>query len=60
MGEGETDGHGLITLEVLRHKFDVIADKMEIALLKSAYSRLVKKRMNASSALFTTGGETMA
>ena len=50
----------LITLEVLRHKFDVIADEMEIALLKSAYSSLVKEGMDAAAALFTTGGETIA
>ena len=49
----------LITLEVLRHKYDVIADEMEIALLKSAYSSLVKEGMDAA-ALFTTGGETIA
>jgi len=53
-------GMDLITLEVLRHKFDVIADEMEIALLKSAYSSIVKEGMDASSALFTTGGETIA
>ena len=53
-------GMDLITLEVLRHKFDVIADEMEIALLQSAYSSIVKEGMDASSALFTTGGETMA
>src|SRR5215831_8499545 len=53
-------GMDLITLEVLRHKFDVIADEMEIALLKSAYSSIVKEGMDASSALLTTGGETMA
>ena len=46
-------GMDLITLEVLRHKFDVIADAMEIALLKSAYSSIVKEGMDASSALFT-------
>ena len=53
-------GMDLITLEVLRHKFDVIADEMEIALLKSAYSSIVKEGMDASVALFTTNGETMA
>jgi N-methylhydantoinase B len=53
-------GMDLITLEVLRHKFDVIADEMEIALLKSAYSSIVKEGMDASSALFTIGGETIA
>jgi N-methylhydantoinase B len=50
----------LITLEVLRNKFDVIADEMEIALLKSAYSSIVKEGMGASAALFTTHGETIA
>jgi N-methylhydantoinase B len=53
-------GMDLITLEVLRHQFDVIADEMEIALLKSAYSSIIKEGMDASSALCTTGGETIA
>jgi N-methylhydantoinase B len=53
-------GMELITLAVLRNKFDVIADELEMALRKSAYSSLVKAGMDASSALFTTGGETMA
>ena len=53
-------GMDLITLEVLRHKFDVIADELESALLKRAYSSIVKEGMDASSALFTTGGETIA
>jgi N-methylhydantoinase B len=53
-------GTDLITLEVLRNKFDVIADEMEIALLKSAYSSIVKEGMDASAALFTTRGETIA
>jgi N-methylhydantoinase B len=50
----------LITLEVLRNKFDVIADEMEIALLRSSYSPIVKEGMDASSALFNTRGETIA
>ena len=50
----------LITLEVLRNKFDVIADEMEIVLLKSAYSSIVKEGLDASAALFTTQGETIA
>ena len=53
-------GMALITLEVLRHKFDVIADEMELALLKSVYASIVKEGMDASSALCTTGGETIA
>jgi N-methylhydantoinase B len=50
----------LITLEVLRNKFNVIADEMEITLLKSAYSSIVKEGLDASAALFTIGGETIA
>ena len=53
-------GMALITLEVLRHKFDVSADEIEIALLKSAYSSIVKEEMDASAALFTIDGETIA
>jgi N-methylhydantoinase B len=53
-------GMDLIMLEVLQHKFDVIADEMEMALLKSAYSSIIKAGMDASSALWTTGGETIA
>jgi hypothetical protein len=37
----------LITLEVLRHKFDVIADEMESALLKSAYASIVTVAVSA-------------
>ena len=53
-------GMDLITLEVLQHQFDVIADEMAIALLKSAYFSIIKEGMEASSALCTTGGETIA
>ena len=53
-------GMDLIMLAVLQHQFDVIADEMEIALLKSAYSSIIKAEMDASSALCTTGGETIA
>ncbi len=49
-----------VTLEVLRNKLDVIADEMEIALLRSAYSPIVKEGMDASAALFTVEGETIA
>jgi N-methylhydantoinase B len=49
-----------ITLEVLQNKFDVIADEMEIALLRSSYSPVVKEGLDASSALFTVKGEVIA
>jgi len=53
-------GMDLITWEVLRHEFDVMADEMEIALLKSAYSSIIREGLDASAALFTTGGENIA
>ena len=49
-----------ITLEVLQNKFDVIADEMEIALLRSSYSPVVKEGLDASSALFTVQGDVIA
>jgi len=49
-----------ITLEVLRNKFDVIANEMQIALLRSAFSSNIKEANDASSALFSVHGETIA
>src|SRR5216117_2365299 len=47
-------------LEVLRNRLDVIADEMELTLLKSAASPIVKEGLDASAALFNTRGETIA
>ncbi|MBI4010687.1 MAG: hydantoinase B/oxoprolinase family protein [Candidatus Rokubacteria bacterium] len=49
-----------ILLEVLRNRLDAIADEMEITILKSAYSPIVKEGLDASSALFDVKGETIA
>jgi N-methylhydantoinase B len=49
-----------ILLEVLRNKFDAIADEMEITLLKSAYSSIVKEGLDASAAIFDASGDTIA
>ena len=49
-----------VLLEVLRNRLDAIADEMEITILKSAYSPIVKEGLDASSALFDAGGETIA
>jgi len=49
-----------ITLEVLRNKFDVIADEMQIALLRSAYSMNIKEANDATCALLTPAGEIVA
>jgi N-methylhydantoinase B len=49
-----------ILLEVLRNRLDAIADEMELTLLKSAVSPIVKEGLDASAALFNVQGETIA
>ena len=49
-----------ILLEVLRNRLDAIADEMELTLLKSAASPIVKEGLDASAALFNAKGETIA
>jgi N-methylhydantoinase B len=49
-----------VTLEVVRNKLDGIANEMELTLLKSSFSPIVKEGLDASASLFTLGGETLA
>ena len=49
-----------ITLEVVRHKLEGIANEMEVTLLKSSFSPIVKEGQDASATLFTVDGETLA
>jgi N-methylhydantoinase B len=49
-----------ITLEVVRNKLDGIAEEMQLTLVRSAYSAIVKEGLDASAALFTLRGETLA
>jgi N-methylhydantoinase B len=49
-----------ILLEVLRNRLDAISDEMELTLLKSAASPIVKEGLDASAALFNVQGETIA
>lgn len=49
-----------ITLEVVRNRFDVIAEEMQEALLRSAFSTIVREGQDASAALFDTRGEVIA
>jgi N-methylhydantoinase B len=49
-----------ITVEVVRHKLDGIAEEMEQTLLRSSFSPIVKEGLDASASLFTIGGETLA
>jgi len=49
-----------VTLEVLRHRLDCIAEEMETTLLKSSCSPIVKEGLDASASLFTLDGVTLA
>lgn len=49
-----------ISLEVFRYKFDGIADEMQLTLLKSAFSPIVKEGLDASSSIFLPNGDTLS
>jgi N-methylhydantoinase B len=49
-----------ITVEVVRNKLDGIANEMELTLLKSSFSPIVREGLDASASLFTLAGETLA
>jgi N-methylhydantoinase B len=49
-----------ITLEVIRNRLNVIADEMEMTLLKSSFSPVIKEALDASAALFDRDGRTLA
>jgi N-methylhydantoinase B len=47
-------------VEVVRNKLEGIANEMELTLLKSSFSPIVKEGLDASASLFTLAGETLA
>jgi N-methylhydantoinase B len=49
-----------ITVEVVRNKFDGIANEMQSTLFRSSFSPIVKEGLDASASLFTLEGETLA
>jgi len=49
-----------ITVEVVRNKLDGTANEMEMTLLKSSFSPIVKEGLDASASLFTRDGTTLA
>ena len=49
-----------ITAEVIRNKLEGIANEMELTLLKSSFSPIVKEGLDTSASLFTADGETLA
>lgn len=60
MSGKETDALDPVTVEVVRNKLDGIANEMELTLLKSSFSPIVKEGLDASASLFTLEGETLA
>lgn len=49
-----------ITIEVVRNKLDGIANEMELTLLRSSFSPIVRECLDASASLFTIDGESLA
>lgn len=49
-----------VTLEVIRHRLDKVAEEMQSTLLKSSCSPIVKEGLDASASLFTLDGTTLA
>lgn len=49
-----------ITIEVIRHRLDTIAEEMETVLLRASCSPIVKEGLDASASLFTIDGQTLA
>ncbi|HVY16343.1 MAG TPA: hydantoinase B/oxoprolinase family protein [Rhodopila sp.] len=53
-------GFDPITMEVVRHKLEGIANEMQSTLLRSSFSPIVKEGLDASAGLFTADGTTLA
>ncbi|MBY0264829.1 MAG: hydantoinase B/oxoprolinase family protein [Burkholderiales bacterium] len=49
-----------ITTEVIRNKLEGVANEMELTLLKSSFSPIVKEGLDTSASLFTVRAETLA
>lgn len=60
IANADADRFDPVTLEVIRHRLDVIAEEMETTLLKSSCSPIVKEGLDASASIFTLDGTTLA
>lgn len=49
-----------VTVEVVRNKLDGISNEMQLKLIRSSFSPLVKEGFDAAASLFTTGGEVLS
>jgi len=56
----ESEALDPITVEVVRHKIEGIANEMEETLLRSSFSPIVKEGLDASASLFLPDGTTLA
>lgn len=50
----------LISLEVIRNRLTVIADEMEVTLLRSSFSAIMKEALDGSAAIFDADGNTIS
>jgi N-methylhydantoinase B len=60
MAQGNGNTLDPVTVEVVRNKLDGIANEMEMTLVRSSFSPIVKEGLDASASLFTLQGETLA
>jgi N-methylhydantoinase B len=49
-----------MTVEIVRHRLDSIANEMEATLIRSSFSPVVKESMDASSSIFSPDGVSLA
>lgn len=49
-----------VTLEVVRNKIDGISNEMQLTLVRSAFSSIVKEGLDASASMFTPDGEILS
>lgn len=49
-----------VSLEVLRHRLDGIANEMQVTLMHASFSSIVKEGEDCSSAVFSVGGEPIS
>ncbi|MFQ5426852.1 MAG: hydantoinase B/oxoprolinase family protein, partial [Gaiellales bacterium] len=49
-----------VTLEVIRNRLEAIADEMELTLLRTSHSAIVREALDASAALFDANGKQVA
>ena len=49
-----------VTIEVVRNKLDSISNEMQLKLIRSSFSPLVKEGLDAAASLFTLNGEVLS